>query len=175
MPPLTFLDASDSPPSRDDPPFRDDYAAYRKVYKAWHERERTRRKIAQPQHASDAATQPAAVQQEEATPVKRRRMLPRPRRTDFDTEEDLEDAMAARVVCKPGIDELRNAIIDEERQLVVGEAVKYDRRFRLALRDDVDGHVSWRAVGAQEGTDGVAMAVARDNLAPSTVGPHECA
>ena len=95
---LTFLDASDPPPSRDDPHFRDDYAAYRKVYKAWHERERTRRKIAQPQRgaASDAATQHAATQQAEATPVKRRRMLPRPRRVDFDTEEDFEDAMAER-------------------------------------------------------------------------------
>jgi hypothetical protein len=93
---LAFLDASDPPPSREDPLFGGDYKAYRKAYKAWNERERTRRKIAQPQHASDAATQPAAVQQDEATPVKRRRMLPRPRRTDFDTEEDFEDAMAER-------------------------------------------------------------------------------
>ena len=50
----------------------------------------------QPPRGKAAGVGQAAVQQAEATPVKRRRMLPRPNRADFDTEEDFEDAMAER-------------------------------------------------------------------------------
>ena len=90
------LSASDPPPSRDDPRFGNDYQAFRRAYKAWNERERTRRKAVQPPRGKAAGVGQAAVQQAEATPVKRRRMLPRPNRADFDTEEDFEDAMAER-------------------------------------------------------------------------------
>ena len=83
---LAFLSASDPPPSRDDPRFGDDYQAFRKAYKAWNERERTRRKAVQPPLGKPAGVGQAAVHQAEATPVKRRRMLPRPNRADFDTE-----------------------------------------------------------------------------------------
>ena len=69
---------------------------FRKAYQAWNKRERTRRKAVQPPCGTAAVVGQAAVQQAEATPVKRRRMLPRPNRADFDTEEDFEDAMAER-------------------------------------------------------------------------------
>ena len=128
---LAFLSASDPPPSREDPRFGGDYAVFRKAYQAWNKRERTRRKAVQPPRGTAAVVGQAAVQQAEATPVKRRRMLPRPNRADFDTEEDFEDAMAER-----------GAARDLRRRDAFSAPQQYQMHRRRSL-------VSWRCFGCR--------------------------
>jgi len=143
-----------------------DYKAYRKAYQAWNKRERTRRTKPQPQSCAaatpDAAVH-AAVNKADATPVKRRRMMPRPRRTDFDTEEDFEDAMAER-----------GAARDLRRQEAHAQA-EAERRERLRSGEHA-AEVADREADQKRGARRLAAALdeARAGAADNEAGASSC-